>query len=150
MLEIYSDKVLKIYFSETPKVEIRYILPWTTKEEIEEIKKKPFYCDNAIAVKICDLKADKDYNFLINKGYTWDGASIPRLFWRLIGAKTDNNFLIPSYIHDFLCENHFVIGYNRQLSSKVFKALLLSCGVSKIKSETMFLAVDNFQRFCGW
>lgn len=149
MLEIYKDNDIEIYFSNTPKINVRYVLPWTNEKEAELIKSKPFLCKNKIKVLIKDKKTKK-YRWTINKNYVWDGASIPRMFWRIIGSKTDNNFLIPSYIHDFLCENHSVIDNNRKLSSKIFKSLLLSCGTNKIKAQIMYLTVDNFQKFKGW
>ena len=49
-----------------------------------------------------------------------------------------------------LCENHSYIDNDRQLSSNVFRALLIAAGVSGLKANIMFFAVDNFQRFCGW
>ena len=53
-------------------------------------------------------------------------------------------------IHDKLCENHDFIGNDRYLSSLIFERLLRVAGVNKLKRRVMFLAVDNFQRFCGW
>ena len=99
---------------------------------------------------IYDHKKFKQYNFEIKEKYCWDGASINRFFWRLIGANTAAEFLIPSLIHDVLCENKKYINYDRELSSKVFRALLIASGVSSFKANVMYTAVNTYQMFCDW
>ena len=47
-------------------------------------------------------------------------------------------------------ENKEVIDYDRKLTSKVFKGCLRTAGVSSFKAQIMYLAVDNFQKFCNW
>lgn len=57
---------------------------------------------------------------------------------------------MAALIHDVLCENHQYIDNDRELSSKVFRALLVASGVSEIKAQVMYLAVDLFQRTQKW
>lgn len=149
-IEWYKDDDLAVYFDNPPKACVRYITPYNTEEEKKSIKKYPFINRDTLKVKLEDYKKNKVYTFTVPKGYCWDGATIPRIFWRLIGSKTDNTFLIASLIHDVLCENHAYIDNDRNFSSKILKSLLIVGGVNKIKAQTMYLAVDNFQRFCGW
>ena len=130
-----------------PKVAVRIILPTDTAFEVKSKKARPFI--NKRTIKFVILY-DKIYTITIPKQYCYDGASIPRAFWRVIGSKESDEFLIGAMVHDFMCENHDVIGNNRELSSEVFKQLLLACGVSKVKANIMHFAVNNFQRFCGW
>ena len=73
-------------------------------EDIEIIEEKPLVLCNHIEVYLEDKKKNKKYYFMIPSGYRYDGASIPRLFWRLIGSKEDVRFQIPALIHDVLCE----------------------------------------------
>lgn len=146
----YEDNEMCIYFSETPHVDIRYPASFSTEEEVENITKKPFINKKGITVKIIDYLEPQTYAFEIPKDYTWDGASIPRLFWRLIGAKTDPRFLIPSMIHDVLCENHDYVDGDRYLATKVFDNLLKVSRVNPFKRWMIFHSVDNFQKFCGW
>lgn len=147
----YEDSEIKIEFDKVPHTTMRLILPSMSKEEKKEIKKKPFINKVRLFVNITDKRKEEvQYNFLIEKGYIWDGATIPRIFWRLTGSKTDPEFQIPSMIHDKLCENKNFINYDRILSSKVFKGLLIGSGVNKFKADMMYIAVDNFQKFCGW
>ena len=150
MIEWYKDEELCVEFDNVPHVCIRYMLPSSTPVEIKSIKKYPFINKKQLKVKITDYIKNKVYEFCIPKGYTYDGATISKFFYRIIGSKTDNTFLIGALIHDVLCENHHYIDNDRNLSSRVFRGLLITGGVSKFKAQIMYLAVDNFQRFCGW
>ena len=117
MLEYYSNKKVGIFFSENPHISIRYYIPSMTEEERKSIERYPFINKKNLQVRLVDYKKDKTYNFEIPKGYCYDGASIPRLFWRIIGSNTDNRFLIPALIHDILCENHSFIDNDRKFST---------------------------------
>ena len=150
MIEWYADEEIKIIFDKTPDVSMRFVLPWVTEEEVKDINKKPFICNEELKVILVDEIAQETYEFTIPEFYTWDGASIPRAFWRLIGSKTDQRFLIPSLIHDVLCENHEYIDNDRYFSTCVFERLLY---VSKVKAFNRWMikhSVDNFQKFCDW
>lgn len=149
MILWYSDEELAIKFNIEPDVSMRYILPWITKEEIKEIYKKPFINNKELRVLIEDRTEQEYYSFIIPEGYTWDGASIPRIFWRLIGSKTDNKFLVPSLIHDVLCENHDYIDDNRYLSTIVFERLLYVSKVNPVSRWMIKHSVDNYQKICG-
>lgn len=147
----HEDDTLKIGFSCMPHVCVRYIVPSATDEEMKSIKKLPFICKTELKVSIFDVIKQKEYKFTIPKGYCYDGASIPRLFWRLIGSNTDNSFLIPALIHDVLCENHNYINNDRALSTRVFNALLTESKVNPVKRFLMKNSVATFQTlFCGW
>lgn len=147
-MEWVNNDGLILEFDDIPRLHIRYALPSDTEEEVKDIKKFPFInCKN---LKVTIKDTNKTYSFDVPKGYKWDGATVPKFFWRIVGSSTQPEFLIASCIHDVLCENHNYIDNNRNLSSKIFKELLLIAGVSKIKAQIMYLSVDNFQRFCGW
>lgn len=146
----YKDKELAIYFDRKPIVIVRVITPEMPAIDKKAIAKYPFQNIHRFNVTLMDYKKNKKYEFPIFKGYCYDGASVPRLLWRIIGSNTDPQFLIASLIHDVLCENHNYVNNDRKFSSKVFRALLREAGVSKIKAQTMYLAVDNYQRFCRW
>ena len=148
MITWWTDEVVTIQFSRMPRTETLNARPDSTPEEIEDINKKPYLLLHEIEVTI--TYGDKTYKFPVEKQYRWNGANIPFGLWNLIGSPSDNRFRIPSMIHDKLCENHHFIGHDRYLSSIIFERLLRVAGVNKIKRRLMFLAVDNFQRFCGW
>ena len=150
MIEWYADDEIKIIFDKEPDLDMLFVSPWMSKEEAEEIIKKPFINETTLKVILIDETQEETYEFEIPKGYTWDGASIPRVFWRLIGSKTDNRFLIPSLIHDVLCENHDYINGNRYFSTCVFERLLYVSKVNAFNRWMIKHSVDNFQKFCGW
>ncbi len=125
------------------------------KKRNREIDNKPFLNREDLEVTITTqmpigLFSDrKTYKFIIPKGYTWDGATIPRLFWRFIGSNTSPEFLIPSMIHDVLCENHSYIDNDRYLSTLILERLLYCSGVSGFKRWMMKHSVDNYQKIKG-
>lgn len=150
MIKWYGDEEIGIFFDILPRVGVRYILPTMTKIERESVEQYPFINKKELKVALLDRKKSKKYTFTIQKGYCWDGASIPRIFWRLIGSKTDNKFLIPSLIHDVLCENHSYVNNDRYFADKVFERLLRVSEVPAFNRWLMFHSVDNYQKFCGW
>lgn len=150
MISWYCNKKVKIFFDDTPRVGIRYILPSTEKELKKSIKKYPFINKKILKVLLSDLIKNKRYKFEIPKYYCFDGASVPRFFWRVIGSNTDNKFLIAALIHDYLCENHHLINNDRKFSTQVFNALLEASEVHPIKRFFMKNSVDFYQRFCDW
>ena len=150
MINWYSDEKLAIFFGSTPRVCMRYILPTHTPEEKKSIEKYPFMNKTSLNVELIDNIKERTYGFTIPKGYNFDGASVPRVFWRLIGSNTDNAFLIPALIHDVLCENHHYVMNDREFSTRVFDALLKVSEVSSFKRFLMRTSVNVFQMFCGW
>ena len=152
----YKDDELIIEFDKEPSVTMSYPMPCYDECKNREIDKKPFLNRENLEVKITTQKPvgilldRKTYKFIIPAGYTWDGATIPRFFWRFIGPNTSPEFLIPSMIHDVLCENHSYIDNDRYLSTIILERLLYCSGVGSFKRWMMKHSVDNFQKFKGW
>lgn len=144
MREWYKDKKLAVYFSCLPQINFNY--PHHNNLNCS----KPFVLINEVEVKLEDYIKNKTYSFIIPKGYCWDGATIPRIFWRLIGAKTEPKFLIASLVHDVLCENHHYIDNDRIFSTRVFERLLYVSGVAPVNRCLMKNSVNLFQVFCKW
>ncbi len=147
MLEWYKDEEIAIYFSREPQIRVRYPHP---NSDSGDVCAKPFLSENELEVVLMDFIEMESFSFVIPKGYCWDGATIPRFFWRFVGSKTDNRFLIPSLVHDFCCENHEIVNHDRYFADKVFERLLFVSGVNPFLRWLMFHSVDNFQKFCGW
>ena len=145
----YSDDEMAILFDKVPNVTMRYVTPFTTEEEKKEINKKPFINLSELKVILQDKIEQETYEFIIEKNYTWDGASINKFFWRLIGSKTDQRFLIPSLIHDVLCENHDYIDSDRYFSTIIFERLLYVSKVNPFSRWLMKHSVVNYQKICG-
>lgn len=149
MITWYEDEEIGILFDKVPNVTMRYVTPFTTEEEKKEINKKPFINLTELKVILQDKIEQEIYEFVIPKEYCWNGANIPRVFWRLMGSMTDNRFLIPSLLHDTLCENHDYIDDDRYFSTIVFERLLYVSKVNPFSRWLMKHSVDNYQKICG-
>lgn len=146
----YSNNDVGVFFDNIPQVGIRYHVPSMSAEDKKSVEKYPFVNKKNLKVQLTDYKKMKTYKFEIPKGYCYDGASIPKIFWRVIGANTDNKFLIAALIHDVLCENHHYINNDRNFSTKVFNALLEASQVNAFKRYLMKHSVNFYQLFCNW
>lgn len=109
-------------------------------------KEKPFKLLNNVAYVSGDYSGKDIYRIVINKGYSWNGANIPRIFWRIIGSQFNPEFLPASMVHDWLCENKdFIIQDGVKISSDIFRDILVLYGVSGFKANIMRNAVYLFQ-----
>lgn len=118
-------------------------------KELENALKKPFFVLRNLLVTV-EYESDS-YNFIIPKGYSWNGANVPFFAWLTIGQQKDPRFKLASCIHDYLCENKEVIGNNRYLSTLIFETLCEYFGrFNAFKRWAMFHSVDNWQKFQGW
>ena len=131
-----------------PEVEARIILPEMTKAEKKNIQRKPFINNQNVNYTVVYQR--RPYHIFVQKNYKWDGATIPFGFRWILGGKGNPAFLIASSVHDKMCENKHLVDYNRYLSSLIFRELLKACGCGDFKAQMMFLAVDNYQKLCGW
>ncbi len=117
--------------------------------EAKEAIKKPFIVKESLGIYVS--YKNEFYSFTIPRCYTWNGANVPPFAWLLIGQRTDPRFKLASCVHDYICENHEVIGNNRYLSTLIFETLCEYFGkFNAIKRWAMFHSVDNWQKFCSW
>ena len=80
-------------------------------------------------------------SFTIPKGFQWDGASIPRLFWLTTGSNYDPKFTKAGLLHDWMyAKGHIARG----LADKVFLRELKSSGVNWYTRNKMYAAVRVF------
>lgn len=146
-----DDSICRVGFSAVPDIGNKEINNKVmSKAEIKAAKKKPLYLKNTVEVCLIDKVKNKTYTFTINAGYDYDGASIARIFWRLIGSKENIEFKVAALVHDVLCENHHYVDDDRYFADKTFERLLEVGDVGAIRRWVMFHSVDNFQKFCGW
>jgi hypothetical protein len=100
--------------------------------------------------------------FNIPRGFIFDGASIPRIFWPFIGHPFNGKYIKSALVHDYLYDAVFKIfetgEYNRAYKAavqadKIFKELLKREN-GKERSNVLFGAVRfySFFRFRvkGW
>jgi len=79
-------------------------------------------------------------------GDSWDGASIPRWAWSIIGHPLEQRFRWPSYWHDRLCESSCTWA-DRRLADAVLLVLLEEAGVGYWRRTAMWLAVRAYAWF---
>lgn len=71
-------------------------------------------------------------------GMATDGASIPRLFWRLIGCPLRGRYAPAALIHDGL---YAAQDLPRAIADRLFREMLLDLGLHPAKAWTMYQAV---------
>lgn len=76
-------------------------------------------------------------------GYRFDGASIPKIAWAIIGAPFDPQFCLAACMHDWYCEHSHEAGdyQARVIGDAVFFALLAKAKVPRWRRVLMYLAV---------
>jgi hypothetical protein len=156
-----KEQVISIVFNSVPDVRIRVICDNDTKETKQAKIKYPFELHNTILVTV--VTTYRTFSFNIYNGYTWNGADIPKFFYRVIGSRTSNEFLIASMLHDYLLEfkkymlneilyNQLTVNEYRRLTSLIFREKIKSQGTPTIKANIMSWCVDVFQmcNYKGW
>ena len=107
-------------------------------------KKKPFYLLYAVYV-IVSYANKKIYLKLDDANFTSDGCTLWKIFWLILGCPHSPEYLPASLIHDWILEHPETVNYNRELASRIFKIVLLNEGVTPLKAQIMYLAVDIWQ-----
>lgn len=79
-----------------------------------------------------------DTRWAVPAGAIVDGASIPRLFWPIIGAPLDGNYRDASIVHDWYCDRRT---RTWQATHRVFYEAMLVSGVPHTKAKIMYFAV---------
>ena len=78
-------------------------------------------------------------------GYTFDGASIPRFAWSLVGTPFAPELIMAACAHDWLCE-HVTTYEQRVIADACFMARLAMDGVPYWRRAAMYLAVRFYAR----
>ena len=153
LLEIQGRKDLKIIFNNLCPEELLKDKSFVglKGKDLQSALKKPFYTSDELEIAI-EYGRNLPYFFEIPAGYEWNGANVPPFAWFIIGQKESPRFKLASCVHDFICENHEVIGHDRYLSTLIFETLCEYFGrFNDVKRWAMFHAVDNYQKvFGGW
>ena len=93
-------------------------------------------------VNLCGVKLEID----VPKGFICDGASIPRIFWSLVGHPLSGGPLRAAIIHDALCVQSSTRA-ERRFADTVFYWVLEQCCVPYWRSLVLFLAVRAYATF---
>lgn len=138
---IWCDKLeLKITSNIEPRTTVRKPVPTDTIEEREDKKQKPYLNKKNVVFTVDYLGTI--YIIEIPKGYIWNGTNC-------LGLQYNPKLLTASMVHDYLCEKHYVVANDRQLSSMIFRELGIASGVNKPFMYIAYHCVDNFQKIFG-
>lgn len=80
---------------------------------------------------------------VVPKGFITDGASIPRLFWVIIGSPFTGRYSRAALVHDYLYHTQ---QYTRSRSDRIFLEAMKTLKVFWLKRRAMWMAV----RTCAW
>jgi hypothetical protein len=91
----------------------------------------------------------KDFQYIDPSGTTWtapanstiDGASIPQIFWSIIGGPFEGEYRDASIVHDTECESH---KHRWQDVHRMFYMASRAGGAGLFKAKIMFAAVYYF------
>jgi hypothetical protein len=91
----------------------------------------------------------QSFSYTDSRGVTWpvparsrvDGASIPGVFWSIMGAPYTGKYREASVIHDYYCATR---SRHWKAVHKVFLDGMLARGVDNVKAQLMYLAVYRF------
>jgi hypothetical protein len=96
------------------------------------------------------MQVQQPFGYQDEAGQSWavpakalcDGASIPRVFWSIIGGPWDGRYRNASVVHDWFCAVRIMPW---QATHRMFYEAMLTSGTDATLAKTMFLAV----RYCG-
>jgi hypothetical protein len=95
------------------------------------------------------MKLIEPFAYVDERGVRWevpagaiiDGASIPRVFWSIVGSPYTGNYRKASVIHDYYCET---MSRSWQDVHKVFFEAQLAEGNSLLHAKLLYSAVYNW------
>lgn len=95
--------------------------------------------NNNEAILLDDFIAETlKYKFKIKKGFVFDGASIPKLFWNVIGSPFTGKYKEAALVHDALYASEY---FKRKECDDIFLDLMERADVGYFKRYTMYWAV---------
>jgi hypothetical protein len=81
--------------------------------------------------------------FIIPQGYRTDGATIPRILWRVMGTPFSPTYSTASMCHDWQCDRQWPV----KEMSDLFYQNLINAGVPKWKAKLMYHSVYLYKRY---
>ena len=90
------------------------------------------------------LVYENDYVIIqVNPKFDFDGASIPRALWSIVGSPMTDGYQRAGCLHDALYASEY---FDRKMCDELFLEAMISDGVSEAKAKMMYYAVRSF----GW
>ena len=82
-------------------------------------------------------------NLTVPAGFSSDGASVPRFFWRIVFPPGDTRALRAAFLHDFIYRNH-PEGWSRKAADDLFRKVLIEDGVPRFSADLAWCGVRCF------
>lgn len=141
MTIIWCDKPeLKIASDIAPQTTVCKPLPYDS-DEVKKYKKKfPYLNKKRVLFDVNYLGTQ--YCFVIDKGFRWNGTNC-------LGLQHYPKLLDASMVHDAICNNHNLVGGDRQLSTMIFREMGIASGMWKPFMIGAYHCVDNYQKVWG-
>ncbi len=76
-------------------------------------------------------------------GFKSDGASVPRLFWRIVFPPGDQKALRAAFVHDYLYRTHPEY-WDKKTADELFYYMLVNDGVSRFSASLAYWGVRLF------
>lgn len=89
----------------------------------------------------------EDYRYgdlLVPAGFEWDGATIPRAFWTLVGGPYHPQIMAASLLHDWL---YWTRAWKREDADKLLRHVMKEAGAPEIRADLVYGAVRGFGGF---
>jgi len=91
-----------------------------------------------LAAPVSFVVESLDAKITVLPGFVWDGASVPRFFWRLVGAPMNGKYVPAALLHDVLYAAEM---FPREKCDAVFLEFMAQLGVAWWRRTAMYLAV---------
>lgn len=100
------------------------------------------------------LHTDYTYEgFTVPAGFEYDGASVPRLLWTLIGLLPDGLHRPAALIHDYLYSQggqatryNLPFTYDRDYADRMFRRMLIDLDIMTWRTTLMYWGVHFFAK----
>lgn len=86
----------------------------------------------------------RGHEFVVQAGTRTDGASIPRLLWRVCGHPLQAPRVYAALAHDWLYRNGWRFGITRKEADRIYRALLRHFGISAWRAAIEYTALRGF------
>ena len=101
-----------------------------------------YQCTRSTVVRVSVIP-NVVHRVVVPAGYRFDGASIPRWLWWLIGSPFEPDLMLAACVHDWYCDHTAESYQTRVIGDAVFFALLTRAGVPRWRRILMYLGVRS-------
>lgn len=108
---------------------------FTTELDIKVIGSQSFEVDSPLVFEYDDKIIQ------VNKGFDFDGASIPQSLWGIVGSPMTGGYQRAACLHDALYASEY---FPREVCDALFLEAMTSDGVPRFRRLSMYYAVRMF------